>query len=111
MNPDNARTFSRRSLGRVSVPMWGIPLSGPLPIVATVGRCPAVKLIGRIPIPFRQKPFVAFRGRRATASGINPHFYGLCRGKGQVGYALLTRAPVAGGECKHSPRCPATCMC
>ena len=33
--------------------MWGIPLSGPLPIVATVGRCPAVQLIGRIPIPFR----------------------------------------------------------
>ena len=33
--------------------MWGTPLSGPLPIVATVGRCPAVQLIGRIPIPFR----------------------------------------------------------
>ena len=33
--------------------MWGIPLSGPLPIVATVGRYPAVKLIGRIPIPVR----------------------------------------------------------
>ena len=31
----------------------GIPLSGPLPIVATVGRYPAVQLIGRIPIPFR----------------------------------------------------------
>ena len=46
--------------------MWGIPLSGPLPIplsgplpiVATVGRYPAVKLIGRIPIPFRIAPFV-----------------------------------------------------
>ena len=50
---------SRRSLGRVSVPVWGIPLSGPLPIVATVGRRPTVKLIGRIPIPFRLTPFAA----------------------------------------------------
>ena len=32
---------SRRSLVRVSVPVWGIPLSGPLPIIALVGRYPA----------------------------------------------------------------------
>ena len=31
---------SRRSLVRVSVPVWGIPLSGPLTIVALVGRYP-----------------------------------------------------------------------
>ena len=29
---------SRRSLGRVSVPVWPITLSGRLPIVALVGR-------------------------------------------------------------------------
>ena len=29
---------SRRSLVRVSVPVWGITLSGPLPIVALVSR-------------------------------------------------------------------------
>ena len=44
---------SRRSLVRVSVPVWGIPLSGPLPIVAMVGRYPAIQLMGRIPIPYR----------------------------------------------------------
>ena len=33
---------SRRSMGRVSVPLWGAFLSEPLGIVATVGRCPAV---------------------------------------------------------------------
>ena len=33
---------SRRSLDRVSVPMWPSTLSGRLPIVATVGRYPAV---------------------------------------------------------------------
>ena len=32
---------SRRSLVRVSVPVWGIPLSGPLPIDVLVGRYPA----------------------------------------------------------------------
>ena len=29
---------SRRSLVRVSVPVWGIPLSGPLPIAVLVSR-------------------------------------------------------------------------
>ena len=33
---------SRRSLDRVSVPVWPIILSNRLPIVATVGRYPAV---------------------------------------------------------------------
>ena len=32
---------SRRSLGRISVPMWPITLSGRLPIVALVGHYPA----------------------------------------------------------------------
>ncbi len=31
---------SRRSLARVSVPVWGVTLSGPLPVVALVGRYP-----------------------------------------------------------------------
>ena len=31
---------SRRSLGRVSVPVWGIILSDPLAIIALVGRYP-----------------------------------------------------------------------
>ena len=44
---------SRRSLDRVSVPMWGTFLSEPLLIVALVGRYPANKLIRRIPIPCR----------------------------------------------------------
>ncbi len=38
---------SRRSLDRVSVPMWPITLSGRLPIVALVGHYPTNKLIGR----------------------------------------------------------------
>ncbi len=38
---------SRRSLGRVSVPVWLIILSDQLPIVALVGPYPTNQLIGR----------------------------------------------------------------
>ncbi len=41
---------SRRSLGRVSVPVWLIILSDQLPIVALVGFYPANKLMGHRPI-------------------------------------------------------------
>ena len=41
---------SRRSLVRVSVPVWGIILSEPLPIVVLVSRYLTNKLIGRMPI-------------------------------------------------------------
>ena len=44
---------SRRSLGRISVPMWPVSLSARLPIAGTVGRHPAVYLMGRDPIPRR----------------------------------------------------------
>ena len=38
---------SRRSLDRVSVPVWLVALSSQLPIEALVGRYPANKLMGR----------------------------------------------------------------
>ncbi len=38
---------SRRSLGRISVPMWPYTLSGRLPVAALVGHYPTNKLIGR----------------------------------------------------------------
>ena len=41
---------SRRSLGRVSVPMWPFSLSARLPIEVLVGHYPTNKLIGREPI-------------------------------------------------------------
>ncbi len=44
---------SRRSLDRVSVPVWLIILSDQLPIVALVGRYPTNKLMGRGLIPKR----------------------------------------------------------
>ena len=45
---------SRRSLGRVSVPMWPFTLSGRLLIVALVGRYPANWLIRRGAIPYHR---------------------------------------------------------
>ena len=57
---------SRRSLGRVSVPMWPISLSARLPVVGTVGRYPAVYLMGRDPIPSRQGfPELSMRNARS----------------------------------------------
>ena len=53
---------SRRSLGRISVPMWPVGLSTRLPVVGTVGLYPAVCLMGRDPIPRREK---LSRGRHA----------------------------------------------
>src|ERR671933_3083916 len=41
---------SRRSLGRLSVPMWLAILSHQLPVIALVGRHPANELIGREPL-------------------------------------------------------------
>ena len=41
---------SRRSRGRISVPVWLTILSDQLPIVALVGHYPTNKLIGRGPL-------------------------------------------------------------
>ncbi len=50
---------SRRSLGRISVPMWPTSLSARLPVVSSVGRYPTDYLMGRDPIPLRR----SFGGR------------------------------------------------
>ena len=45
---------SRRSLGRISVPVWPVALSGRLPVKALVGHHPTNKLIDREPIPHQK---------------------------------------------------------
>ena len=84
---------SRRSLGRVSVPVWPVTLSGRLPVVALVGHYPTNKLIGRGPIPSR-KPFPPPTMRPAEISGISPNFLELSQSRGQVAHVLLTRSPL-----------------
>ena len=88
---------SRRSRGRVSVPVRRIILSDPLPVVALVGRYPANKLIGREALPKRSSFF--FRPcDQKEVSGISSSFLGLSQTSGQVPHVLLTRSPLG-----HSP--------
>ncbi len=95
---------SRRSLGRVSVPVRLIILSDQLPIVALVGRYPANKLIGRGLIlqrepkpPFSRRTYAVL----ARVSSGCPH----CRADS---HALLTRPPLYSHP-KVLSR--STCMC
>ena len=84
---------SRRSLGRVSVPVWPVTLSGRLPVEALVGHYPTNKLIGRELIPHRQN-FPPHHMHGAVISGIRPRFRGLSRSEGQIAHVLLTRSPL-----------------
>ena len=78
---------SRRSLGRVSVPVWPFTLSGRLPVVALVGRYPTNKLIvGRGPIPDR-RPFPTSSMRRG---GSYPVLDPVSRAYPRVGGRLPT---------------------
>ena len=97
---------SRRSLGRVSVPVWPVALSGRLPVVALVGHHPTNKLIGRGPIPDRRS-FPRTPMRRHVVSGISTGFPVLSQNLGQVAHVLLTRSPLIHPEGLHR----STCMC
>ena len=74
--------------------MWGTFLSEPLSIEGLVGRYPANNLMERIPIDDRNSLIVPPCGR-TMPSGINLSFERLSPSHRQVGYVLLTRAPVA----------------
>ena len=88
---------SRRSLGRLSVPVWLIILSDQLPIIALVSSYPTNELIGRTPVARHQ---LACRGQLSSAPttapsvcGITPTFAGLSPSKRPVRYVFLTRLP------------------
>ena len=89
---------SRRSLGRVSVPVWLIVLSDQLRIVALVGHYPTNKLIRR-GLLLGQRPKLPFSPTQGLErlSGINPGFPGLFRCRGQITHVLLTRSPLSPG--------------
>ena len=94
---------SRRSLGRVSVPMWprvSVPmwpfnLSVRLPIVALVGRYPANWLIGRESISQRIAPLISQPCGRKMSCGISVLFKTLSPSERQVTHVLLTRPPLS----------------
>ena len=86
---------SRRSLGRISVPMCPSTLSGRIPVVALVGLYPANQLIGRRPFLLRSiRCFPLTPLFRETLSGITRYFYRLSPSRGYVIHALLTSPPL-----------------
>ena len=107
---DGLAQLNAAQMDRVSVPMWGTFLSEPLSIEGLVGRYPANNLMERIPIDDRNSLIVPPCGR-TMPSGINLSFERLSPSHRQVGYVLLTRAPVAIKLSKLSSCCPSTCMC
>ena len=86
---------SRRSLGRVSVPMWPFNLSVRLLIVDLVGRYPTNYLIRRESILQRIAPLVSRRCLLDTLCGISSRFQLLSPSVRQVTHALLTRPPLS----------------
>ena len=86
---------SRRSLGRVSVPMWPFNLSVRLPIADLVGHYPTNYLIGREAILQRIAPLVTRGCPLVTLCGISSRFQLLSPSERQVPHALLTRPPLS----------------
>ena len=87
---------SRRSLGRISVPMCPSALSGRVPVIASVGLYPADQLMGRRPFPRRSRSsFPSVLPMHRTVSGITLHFCRLSPSGGYVTHALLTSPPLS----------------
>ena len=61
---------SRRSLGRVSVPVWLSVLTDQLPVIGLVGHYPTNDLMGRGPLSLRVTAFLAC----ASVCGISTAF-------------------------------------
>ena len=99
---------SRRSLGRVSVPVWPVTLSGRLPVVALVSRYLTNKLIGRELILDRNS-FITRRCLPVKVSGISYSFPQLSQSQGQIAHVLLTRSPLINWSKLQHHR--STCMC
>ena len=84
------------------VGVWAVSQSqcGGLPLRTPIhrrhgGPLPRRQANGTHPHPFPDRSFGPHPCGPGTPPGINPAFAGLTPGKGKVGYALLTRAPVA----------------
>ena len=104
---------SRRSLGRISIPVWLIILSDQLPIIALVSRYLTNKLIGHKPIP---------KCDRTSTDHFNN-----CSPKGPLHYPVLVRlsagypslwgrlpmyySPVRQFTCSPKGPFSLTCMC
>jgi hypothetical protein len=96
---------SRRSLGRVSVPMWLIILSDQLPVVALVSRYLTNKLIGREALYRCIAAFLTRGCPPMSVRGITRPLGRLSPADRHVPHVLRTRPPL--NPCGFR----ATCMC
>ena len=104
---------SRRSLGRVSVPMWPFNLSVRLLIVDLVGRYLTNYLIRRESILKRISPFLTEPCGSVGLCGISSRFQLLSPSLRQVTHALLTRSPLSCSIPSENfiKQLRSTCMC
>jgi hypothetical protein len=84
---------SRRSRGRVSVPVWLAVLSDQLPITALVGRYPTNQLIGRSPLQHQSHDFSVVESPQPRVCGLSRRFRRVSPSVGQVSHVFLTRPP------------------
>ena len=96
---------SRRSLGRVSVPMWLVILSDQLPVVALVSHYLTNKLIGREILRRRLAAFTPRGCPPKVVRGITRPLGRLSPADGQISHVLRTRAPLRSCDLRS------TCMC
>ena len=102
---------SRRSLGRVSVPMWPFTLSGRLCIIALVSRYLTNQLMHRRIIHVQgRSPFNRKKMPPCHLSGFSRRFHLLSRAHGQIPYVLLTRSPLTSNEQAHLPSVRLACI-
>ena len=85
---------SRRSLGRVSVPMWPFTLSGRLRIIALVGRYLTNQLMRHKPIHQCFESLITRSCDLVTYPVLVPVSRNYPSLRGQVAYVLLTRSPL-----------------
>ena len=103
---------SRRSLDRVSVPVWLIILSDQLPVLGLVGHYPTNYLMGRRLIPKRQ---LIYRGRLLPQKLSLPWSHAVLASLSEGYPPLEGRLPTCYSPVRHcTGDCSlsrATCMC
>ncbi len=98
---------SRRSLDRVSVPVWLIILSDQLGVIVLVGHYPTNKLIPYRPIPKRNSfPFITYDQKVYAVLAVVSNCYPTLRGTLPIHYSPAPLVSQSKLCCYRS-----TCMC
>ena len=99
---------SRRSLGRISVPVWPFALSGRLPIFALVSLYPTNQLMGRGPLRERGRSPFPRKTSALRAYSVLPAVSGGC--PHLPGGSPTRYSPVRRSREEQAPPCRPTCM-